>query len=272
MSSRPFKKKRNISSPSGGSAHAKALKRPDTVLIYGLHSVKAALENPQRKCLKLYLTKDQSQIFPPSVLSTIDVEQIDKDFLQKAVGDSVAHQGVALLARPLPALSLEDILDANSTQKTDFIIALDQVTDPQNVGAIARSARAFGATALIYPKHNAADPQNGALIKTACGAAETLPLVEVNNFSQALKSMQKRGYWCIGLDEGGDKPLPDLELPEKTVLVMGAEGKGLRELTRKTCDMITLLPTDPSFPTLNVSAAASVALYEISRRFKEFSF
>ncbi|MDP9195517.1 MAG: RNA methyltransferase, partial [Pseudomonadota bacterium] len=141
----------------------------------------------------------------------------------------------------------------------------DQVTDPHNVGAVLRSACAFGAMAVFLTEKNAPDT-TPALAKSACGALEHVPLVRVTNLARALSDLQKSGFWCVGLAESGQRLLSDVDLTGRTALVLGAEGSGLRRLTMETCDEVVRLPATGPIPSLNVSNAAAVALYEVARR------
>jgi 23S rRNA (guanosine2251-2'-O)-methyltransferase len=143
-------------------------------------------------------------------------------------------------------------------------LVLDQVTDPHNVGAILRTACAFGVDAVIVTERNAS-ATTGTLAKTASGALEYTPLVRVHNLAQTLGRLQKENFWCIGLDETGALPLHKTRPPKRTALVLGAEGEGLRRLTRENCDEIAKLPTHPPVGSLNVSNAAAVAIYEVMR-------
>jgi 23S rRNA (guanosine2251-2'-O)-methyltransferase len=142
------------------------------------------------------------------------------------------------------------------------VLVLDQVSDPHNVGAILRSAAAFGALAVIVPEHGA-PPLTATLAKAASGALDRVPVVRVTNLTQALERLKQAGYWSCGLDESGPAPLASLDLGLRVVLVLGSEGGGLRRRLREHCDFLARLPTSPAQPSLNVSNAAAVALYEL---------
>ena len=229
--------------------------------LYGLHAVQAALNNPQRKCHELLATKEvQNSLEIPKSLKVKTVERREID---QRVGENATHQGVALAAEPLPGIYLETYLQT-CAEKT-FCVVLDQVTDPHNIGAILRSAAAFGASALIYPEKNAPDRNNSIIAKVASGAIEHIPIVVVTNLGRTLEILKKHQFWCTGLDEHGESLLKAKPFSRRTALVLGAEGKGLRHLTRETCDFLISLPTEDSFPTLNVSNAAAVAFYECKR-------
>ncbi len=234
--------------------------------IYGAHAVQAALKNPQRKCQLLLLSKgiapEVEALLPQN--PDIKVKHISPEDMMALLGRDTVHQGIALKASPLPQLHIEDVI-ANCSDQSCLLV-LDQVTDPQNVGATMRSAAAFGAKAVIQQDKNAPNTTSPALIKAASGAVEEIPLVTVTNLSRALESLKKAGFWCIGLDEQGQETLPTVKLTGRVALVLGREGKGLRQLTRETCDILAKLPTGKGFSTLNVSNAAAVSLYEWRRQ------
>lgn len=178
------------------------------------------------------------------------------------------HQGIALEATPLPEPLLHEIIGGDDAP--DLVLALDQVTDPHNVGAIARSAAAFGAGAIIMTERNAPG-LTGVLAKAASGAIEHVHLVHIVNLARAIEELQKAGYWCVGLAEEAERDLSQCDLTGgRTALILGAEGEGLRQLTRKKCDELARLPTGGPIGSLNVSNAAAVALYEIRRQKKNF--
>jgi 23S rRNA (guanosine2251-2'-O)-methyltransferase len=187
-------------------------------------------------------------------------ERVDRGRLDHMLGRDIAHQGAALLADPLTPPSLQSVLE-----KSGVIIVLDQVTDPRNVGAILRSAAAFGASAVITQDRNAPE-ETGGLAKAASGALEKMPLLRAVNIARTIIALKAANIWCIGLDAGGE-PLSGPAFADRRVaLVLGAEGEGLRRLTRDTCDEIAGLTIRGVVESLNVSAAASVALYELSKR------
>ena len=230
--------------------------------LYGHHAVAAALANPNRRLRRLLLTEEGEAAISKHLPSpwAISPERVDRGRLDHLLGRDVVHQGAALLADPLASPSLQSVLD-----KPGVIVVLDQVTDPRNVGAIMRSAAAFGAAAVITQDRNAPE-ETGGLAKAASGALEKMPLMRAVNIARTIIALKAANVWCIGLDTAG-MPLSGPAFADRRVaLVLGAEGEGLRRLTRETCDEIAGLTIKGAVESLNVSAAASVALYELSRR------
>jgi 23S rRNA (guanosine2251-2'-O)-methyltransferase len=250
---------------SGGSAPQRAA-RPDTpsgtIWIYGIHPVAAALTNPARRLRRLVVTEDAEAALAAHVKPPFSVppERIARDRLDHMLGRDVVHQGVALLADPLPQPPLAQVLERSGP-----LMVLDQVTDPRNVGAILRSAAAFGVAGVITQDRNAPE-ETGALAKAASGALEIVPMIRAVNLARTLVALKAANVWCVGLT--ADAPgLRGAALAERRVaLVLGAEGSGLRRLTRETCDELAGLAMPGSMESLNVSAAATVALYELTRK------
>jgi 23S rRNA (guanosine2251-2'-O)-methyltransferase len=240
--------------------------------LYGRHAVAAALANPQRRIRRLIALPDTAgearQLaaaaaarVPPGALEVVDRRGFDLLLPQGAV-----HQGMALAAEPLPARDIDDVLDGIADAVgPQIVVLLDQVTDPHNVGAILRSAAAFAARAVVMPEHGA-PPVTGALAKAASGALEAVPLLRVVNLARTLDRLKEAGFWCLGLEAGADKTLADIDPGNRVALVLGAEGSGLRRLTRERCDLLARLPTRGEPASLNVSNAAAIALYELTRR------
>jgi 23S rRNA (guanosine2251-2'-O)-methyltransferase len=176
--------------------------------------------------------------------------------LAKKAGNGAVHQGVVLEVEPLDQPALEDILDEKPR-----LLMLDQVTDPHNVGAILRTAAAFGVGGVIVPKNHAPE-EGGAMAKSACGALDMVPMIEVTNLVAAMEEIKPHGYWLIGLDGDGDVTVREAGLDATSCLVLGAEGAGLRRLTRDHCDRLVRIPMDARMESLNVSNATAIALYE----------
>jgi len=193
------------------------------------------------------------------------VQLLDRAAFERLLPQGAVHQGLALEVEPLESADLEDVLRAAEvTQGRSIVVVLDQVSDPHNVGAVLRSAAAFGAGAVIVGEHGA-PPSTGALAKAASGALDLVPLVRAVNLARTLDRLKEAGFWCCGLDESASATLADLDLGQHVVLVLGSEGSGLRRLLRERCDYLARLPTRPELPSLNVSNAAAVALYELVR-------
>ena len=239
----------------------------ETVWLFGLHAVRDALVNPAREKLRLVVTKNAFDKLEEAVAEAgIAPEIVDPRRFDVPIDEGSVHQGAALEVRPLNWGKLEDL--AISGAGEPLLVLLDRVTDPHNVGAILRSAEVFGARAVIAPRHYSA-PETGALAKTASGALERQPYLKVTNLADAMVELKAMGYMLVGLDGEGDVPLAEALASTKgrpLALVMGAEGPGLRERTRETCDVIARIPYAGGFGSLNVSNAAAVSLYAASTR------
>lgn len=234
---------------------------PNRLWLWGIHACHAALANPKRRCFRLLMNQSNAKELPLKADHlSCKIEILDSHTLSRLLPEGAVHQGIAMEVAPLPELSLPDLRQ----KEAGVLIVLDQVTDPHNVGAIIRTARALGALGVIMTDRNA-PPLSGVLAKAASGALELLPLWKVTNLARTLDELKEEGFWTIGLDERAPKTLSKTDLPPKLALVMGAEGEGLRRLTQEKCDFMTKLPTDPDFPTLNVSIATALALYELVR-------
>ena len=231
--------------------------------IWGHHAVVAALRNSKRIIKKLYLTeKNEAHLNDLNILSQHQVKilhlsEIDKLFHQQMV----THQGYVLETLPLQKKPLDEITNSK------LLVALDQVTDPQNIGAIMRSAKVFGASSIITTKKHSPG-ETGSLAKAASGALEYINIVEVTNLAATLTLLSKKGFIIIGLDELGDSMMSNVKLDhdQPRVLVMGSEGRGLRRLTKTKCDIMAVIEnkTNDEFSTLNVSASAAISLYQLS--------
>jgi 23S rRNA (guanosine2251-2'-O)-methyltransferase len=227
----------------------------DTLQLYGLHAVEAALRNPARQITRLRATPNAANKLAEAIAARdIAVETVTPKALDKLLGHDAVHQGVLLDTAPLPPLDLEDIAPAS------LVLALDQVTDPHNVGALLRSAAAFGAEALIMQARHSA-PLNAVLAKSASGALDVVPVVLVRNLGDALEELKERGFFVVGLAEQGASALSEIAPREPLCVVLGAEGKGLRERTRTVCDQLCRIETDAKLASLNVSNAGAIALY-----------
>ncbi len=232
------------------------------VWLFGTHAVLAALANPARRCRRLLLTAEAGRALADRLPAAPPGEIVERGRIDQVLPGQV-HQGIALLADPLPEADLDAAAPLAATRNR--VVVLDQVTDPQNVGAILRSAAAFRARAVVLTERHAPEA-TGALAKAASGALETVPLVRVANLARALDSLAAMGYWRVGLEARAERTLAETVADLANVaLVLGAEGEGLRRLTAERCDFRARLPIDPAVDSLNVSNAAAVALYELAR-------
>ena len=226
---------------------------------WGKHAVSAALDNPDRKVLRAWATREVAEFmqFPKDVQVTL-AEAPD---LGRLVPHDAPHQGVVIEAEPLEDAWLDDLL-AEAPERA-VLLVLDQVTDPHNVGAILRSAAAFGAIGIVTQDRHS-PPEGGALAKAASGALERVPWVRVVNLARALEQIGEAGFWRIGLAGDAEADLKSALGPQRVALVLGAEGPGMRQNTREHCDAVARLPISDSMESLNVSNAAAVALYAAS--------
>jgi 23S rRNA (guanosine2251-2'-O)-methyltransferase len=234
--------------------------------IYGNHAVLAAIDNPKRQIRRLLQAGADAEkaVRGGSDRSLPRWETVDRAILDRVAGRESVHQGIAAQVDPLPETEVEDIAAIAAEQPEAKIVILDQVTDPHNVGAILRSAAAFGALAVVLTERNAA-PESGVLAKAASGALEVVPLVRVINLARAIEQLKAAGFWCAGLAAEGERTLAEARLSGRVALCLGAEGAGLRRLTRTHCDLLVRLPTGGPIGHLNVSNAAAIALYELNR-------
>ena len=229
---------------------------PEQVLLYGLHTVRAALDNPERKLIKLSATQNALVRLEIASVENLGIpfETVTPQDLDKILGPEAIHQGVMLETRPLPPRRLEALQDS------PLILVLDQVTDPHNVGAIMRSAVAFDAGAVITTQRHS-PTESGVMAKSASGALELIPYIQVTNLADALGELHKLGFFSVGLDSDGPAPMEETLVGDRIALVLGAEGKGLRQKTRETVSALARLDMPGAIKSLNVSNAAAIALY-----------
>jgi 23S rRNA (guanosine2251-2'-O)-methyltransferase len=232
---------------------------PNRPRLWGKHAVAAALDNPDRRVLKAWATRDAAGFmqFPQEVAVTL-AEAPD---LGRLVPHDAPHQGVVIEVEPLEEVWLGDLLTEASERAV--LLVLDQVTDPHNVGAILRSAAAFGAIGIVTQDRNS-PPESGVVAKAASGALERVPWARVVNLARALEEIGEAGFWRIGLSGDAETELKDALGPPRVALVLGAEGPGMRPNTREHCDALAKLPISDAIESLNVSNAAAVALYAAS--------
>jgi 23S rRNA (guanosine2251-2'-O)-methyltransferase len=232
---------------------------PNRPRFWGKHAVAAALDNPDRRVLKAWATAEALAFMNfPKELPVVRAEAPD---LGRMVPHDAPHQGVVIEVEPLEDIWLGDLLSEVADKAV--LLVLDQVTDPHNVGAILRSAAAFGAIGIVTQDRHA-PPESGALAKAASGALERVPWVRVVNLSRALEEIAEAGFWRIGLAGEATAELKDALGPQRIALVLGAEGPGMRQNVRDHCDALARLPVTDEVESLNVSNAAAVALYAAS--------
>lgn len=232
------------------------------LIIYGRHAVMAALNNPQRKISKLLCTKDNVDEIHRA--SKILPQVVERKEIDKLLPPDAVHQGFALFCEHLPSYTLNDILDMAAAKDKCHILILDQVTDPQNIGAIIRSAVAFNTLALIVQDKNS-PLESGVMDKAAAGMIEHLPIVRVTNLSRAIEQLKKANFWIIGMSGHAQTTIDLLDKSGKLAIIMGSESKGMRRLVEENCDISVRLPISSLTESLNVSAAAAIVLYEVNK-------
>ncbi|HIC82185.1 MAG TPA: 23S rRNA (guanosine(2251)-2'-O)-methyltransferase RlmB [Kiloniellaceae bacterium] len=257
------RRRRSAGAPNAGS-----------LWLYGVHPVLAALANPRRHIQRLLLSPEASQTWGQRLRqeraaahAQVATETLSRPEIEAFLPEGAVHQGLAAQVAPLDQPFLEEIA-ASAPPAEDgrrVILLLDQVTDPHNVGAVLRSAAAFGALAVVSLDKGAPE-ESGTLAKSASGALEVVPYIKVTNLARALDSLKEAGFWCLGLAGEASGTLAGSDPAEAVALVLGAEGSGLRRLTRERCDLLLRLPTRPPIESLNISNAAAVALYELLGR------
>jgi 23S rRNA (guanosine2251-2'-O)-methyltransferase len=225
------------------------------IILYGWHTVAAALANPQRGIRKLWLTENAARRLADDNIDTrVTPEIVRPGLIDARLGPDAVHQGLLAEADPLPSLGIETLAPEG------IVLVLDQITDPHNVGAILRSAAAFAVKAIVTTARHSPEA-TGVLAKSASGALELVPLITVPNLARALNELNDQGFMTVGLDSEGTEALGAVALRPPLALVLGAEGKGLRQLTRETCSVVARLDVPGEIKSLNVSNAAVLALY-----------
>ena len=233
--------------------------RDAPVILYGWHSVTAALANPSRHIRRLLATENAiRRLADEGIALPKAVEIVRPDVIAVRLTADAVHQGLLAEADPLPSPDIE------SLAQSGIVLVLDQITDPHNVGAILRTAAAFAITAIVTTARHSPEA-TGVLAKSASGALELVPIVTVQNLARGLAALKERGFFLVGLDSTGADDLAAIELTMPLALVLGAEGKGLRQLTRASCDRVARLDLPGAIKSLNVSNAAALALYIANR-------
>ena len=258
--SRHWQSKSRSQHRRGGAPRERTRAEPGGgVILYGWHTVTAALQNPQRRIRRLLATENAvRRLAEDGIAPPVAPELVRPDALAARLTPDAVHQGLLAEADPLPAPDIEDLPAAG------IVLVLDQITDPHNVGAILRTAAAFAVGAVVTTARHSPEA-TGVLAKSASGALELVPIVLVQNLARALAALKARGFFLVGLDSAAPDDLASLELHAPLALVLGAEGKGLRQLTGATCDRLARLDLPGAIKSLNVSNAAALSLYIASR-------
>lgn len=237
-------------------------KRGDGVVLYGRHAVLAAFANAKRRLERLYVSDDPDEALAAALAKRpVDTVRVERRSLDARAGEAGAHQGIVLECSALVQPPLEECVPAEGPA---LVLVLDQITDSRNTGAILRSAAAFGVAAVIVQTRHAA-PLNGACAKAASGALERIPVVQEVNLARTMAQLQGRGFWLLGLDGAAAEDLANLTPSERQALVLGAEGRGLRQLIAQRCDRLARISILPDTESLNVSVAAGIALAHCTR-------
>ena len=234
------------------------------LIIYGRHAVISALKNPKRKINKLVIApENRSEI--ENLISSNLIEVTDKRRFSEFLPEDAVHQGFALYCSRLENNDIMDLISLAENKEQCHILILDQVTDPQNIGAIIRSCAAFETIGLVLQEKNA-PLESGAMDKAAAGTIEFVPIARVTNLSRAIEQLKENGFWVLGMDGYAQTTIDKINKSGKTAIVMGSEGKGMRRLVQENCDATVKLPISPNVESLNVSTAAAIALYELKKQ------
>ena len=253
------RQRKNAARPFARHGRPLLARDPDApVILYGWHTVSAALTNPVRRIRRLWATENALRRLKDEGIAGPTAELVRPDAIAARLPADAVHQGLLAEADPLPSPDIEDLQDG-------IVLVLDQITDPHNVGAILRTAAGFAVAAIVTTARHSPEA-TGVLAKSASGALEYVPIVTVQNLARALETLRERGYTLVGLDSTGEIDLADAALRAPLALVLGAEGKGLRQLTRATCDQVARLDLPGRIKSLNVSNATALALYIATRR------
>ncbi len=259
------KAEQNCETRDAGHHRQRAHDGSTLLWLYGRHAVAAALANPQRRVSRGFATKNAIDWLKDRGLAEERLSLLEDarpDAIDRLLHQGAVHQGLAIEAHDLERARLKEVCDPEGGNRS--VVVLDQITDPQNIGAILRSAAAFGARAAIVQERRT-PPLSGALAKAAAGAVETLPVVKAVNIARALEALKDLGYYCAGLAGEGADPIAAMPKDRPIAVVLGAEGAGLRQLVGETCDGRFKIPINSQMESLNVSNAAAIALYEATR-------
>lgn len=231
--------------------------------LYGLHPVRAALANPARRLHRAVLTEAAAAAIGRPLLGRVRHEIAHTEAVARLVPSGAVHQGAALACDPLPPRDLADLLGEGS-EKRRLVAVLDQISDPHNVGAVLRSAAAFGVSAVIVQDRHA-PAESGALAKAASGALDIVPYVPVVNIARTLEQLAGMGFWRIAVAGDGEQRIGEASPAGDVVVVFGSEGAGIRRLVRERCDAAAFIPIESEMESLNVSNAAAISFYELRR-------
>lgn len=253
-----------------GPAHGYARRAPErtmrddgSVWLYGDHACIAALRNPRRAIHRIIATTKSTDVIAPYAEQRgLRIDQCQTQDIDQVLGPGAAHQGIAMLAGPLPDVPVE-LFAQKGRDENGLVVVVDSVSDPHNLGAIMRSALAFGALGVVVPQRGSA-ALNGATAKAATGALERVPVAQVVNLVRALEALKASGYWIVGLDGEGGQDFANVPKDCPIALVLGAEGSGMRRLVAEQCDLTVRIPIAKSVESLNVSVAAGIALYQLA--------
>ncbi|HHX8462407.1 TPA: 23S rRNA (guanosine(2251)-2'-O)-methyltransferase RlmB [Vibrio diabolicus] len=237
--------------------------------IYGIHAVKAVLEREPERFIEAYVLKGRQDDRLMPILNDLQVCGVSiQQMTRKTLDDKARganHQGIIARVKPAKQLNENDIDDILAQHESPLLLVLDGVTDPHNLGACLRNADATGAAAIIVPKDRSA-PMNATVSKVACGAAEVVPLIRVTNLARTMRTLQEKGIWFVGTAGEATHDIYQAKLTGPLAIVMGAEGDGMRRLTRETCDDLIKIPMAGSVSSLNVSVASGICLFEAVRQ------
>ncbi|MCX7116099.1 MAG: 23S rRNA (guanosine(2251)-2'-O)-methyltransferase RlmB [Gammaproteobacteria bacterium] len=239
-------------------------------LIYGVHAVHASLNHPKRQCLALWVREEKlnprlEALIADATAKRVPIHFASNQALNQKFGD-IVHQGVILITEPLPAYTEQDLPNLIQLSPAPCLLLLDGITDPHNLGACLRAADGAGAQMVILPKDKSASTDSPIVHKVASGAVESIPCIQVTNLVRTIKQLQALGIWVYGAAGEATKSLWEMDFKGPTAIIMGAEGAGLRRLTRDSCDELFSLPMQGQVSSLNVSVATGICLYEVMRQ------
>lgn len=233
------------------------------LIIYGRHATLSALKNPNRRIKKLLITKDNANEIN-ALKKDIPYQIVERKDIDKLFPKDAVHQGFALYTSRLDSISLEDLITLSTNKEKCHILILDQVSDPQNIGAIIRSCAAFNTLGLVVQDKNS-PLETSSMVKASAGTIEFLPICRVTNLNRAIEKLKDNNFWIIGMDGYATTTIDKINKSGKTAIVMGSEGKGMRRLVEENCDSTVKLPINEKVESLNVSTAAAIALYELNK-------